>query len=398
MVPTGSQSVKVSNLNEIISLLRSCRDRRQPVVTVDSPVLRTYNLSRIEGALQIDFSAISHCLIDPAKKLAVAGPGTKYSTIVQEAQSKGMIIDIEPIACIDFTMGDWAHEPLRLLSAINSGIDGILRNVKVISPDRMFQTGYDNFPANGGGYDLTKMYMSSGLSLGIPYEFAMPLRPIPDILLKKVYSFKKPEDAIRAGISMHKTGYPRIVKLRSAGFESMLSSGNALSNEDNLVVKLEGNQSIIDAAEKSLDEIAKKSGGVAKDKSSDVPKFIDPTSISPSSWLIGICACDSLELSTIINDLSKIARQANKQFQYCVSDLDPNASILVPMLQGPPSEETLGKIGSYLVDRRLPLRGNSSWNPVLGDSRAPVRIELVRGIKRYLDSQMILNPHTMGVY
>jgi len=386
-------------MNEIQSLLSGCRDRRQQAVTVDSPIMRTSNWMSVEGALQLDLSRMNSVNIDFLRRLAIVGPGTKISSLVTAAHGQNMMADIEPIACIDFTFGDWAHESLRLLSTINSGLDGILRNVKVVAPDTTFQTGYDNFPANGGGYDLTKMYMTSFLTLGVPYEFSVPLRPIPDVMTKKIYSFKKPGDAINAGIQMHKTGYARIIKVRAPGFESMMTSGDSdpKSKEVHLVAKFEGPQSIVDIAEKALDEIAKNEGGNENEKLDDVSKFFDPASINPNAWILGVCLCDTTGLASIINDLATKASDGGKSFQFCVSDLDSNVSVLVPLVEGPVSPDLVRSIGSHLVDHRMTLRGNVAWNSLLGDSRSSPRIELVARIKRYLDSQMILNTHMMGV-
>lgn len=394
-----SQTVSVANVNDLHNILCGCRDTGKLAVTIDSPVLQSHNWQTVHGALRIDLSAMNQMLIDPARRLALAGPGTKISTIANEARAKGLMADIEPLACIDFTMGDWAHESLRLLSAINSGIDGILRNVKVTAPDISYQTGYDNFPANGGGYDLTKMFMASSLTLGVPYEFAIPLRPIPDLMVKKIYSFEKPGVAIAAGALMHKTGFARTIKIRSGGFDGMLISGSTSekTKEDNLVVKIEGNQTIIDAAEKALDEIASKHYGTVKERVDDIPKYIDPASISSSAWLLGVCIVDTQILGSMINDLTVEASGMGKELQYCISDLDPNVSVLVPLTEGPVSSELVRSVGTHLNNHRITLRGNPLWNPILGDSRAPPRIEVLREIKKIIDSRSVLNPHVMGV-
>lgn len=339
--------------------------------------------------------------IDPTRRLALVGPGTKYSLLVSEAQKKGMMPDIEPAACLDFTFADWAHESLRMLSTTNSGVDGVLRNVKVIAPEQSFQTGFDSFPANGGGYDLTKMYLSSGMTLGIPYEFAIPLRPIPDVAVKKIYSFEKLENATNAGMQMARSGYARTVKLRSSGFQDMLVAGkisNLTRTENHLVVKMEGNQAIVDAGGSIVDGLATKTGGKVVEAQPDVMKVTDPSSVSSASWPIGICVCDTKGLASAINDIFGMATNANRAFQYSVSDISSTSSILIPLVQGPPSKELLSAIGSYLINSRMTLRGNPGWNPILGDARAITRAEIVNGIKKLLDPNMILNPHVMEVF
>jgi hypothetical protein len=369
-------------------------------VTIASEILMSNDWRSVNSAARIDLSRICTLKIDQARKIAIAGPGIRLSSLVGEAQKAGMMPDIESAACIDFTFSDWADEALRMMSTVNSGIDGILRNVKVVAPSRTFQTGYDSFPANGGGYDLTKMYMSSGMSLGVPYEFSVPLRPISETMIKRIYAFAKPADAAVAGMKIHRSGFPRVVKMRSAGFEQMLASGNVSpsTSETQLIVKLEGNQAIIDAAEKALDEIAGKSGGKLLEVQPDIPRFINPTSIGSSTWVLGFFICDTKGLPSVISDIAAKAADAKKAFQYCVGDLTPNTSVMIPLVQGPPSTTLLESVGSYLVRSRIPLRGSPSWNPLLGDSRAVPRVEVLRQIKKILDPKMILNPHAMEVF
>ncbi|MEM4264861.1 MAG: FAD-binding protein [Thermoplasmata archaeon] len=396
-IQSSSQSAHVSNMNELQSILIGCRDRGQPVVTIDSPILRTSNWMSVDSALQLDLSGMNSVFVDAARRLAVVGPGAKYSALRNAAQTQGMVVDIEPLACIDFTFGDWAHESLRMLSSINSGIDGVLRNVKVVAPDMPYQTGYDDFPANGGGYDLTKMFMTSYLTLGVPYEFAIPVRPASDVMARKTYSFSKLEKAVRAGIAMHKSGFASVIKAASSNIESTLSSGEVEKSDDfELAVKFEGIPAIVEAAEKLFDEIAKKEGGKERENSTEPQKLIAPSSISTAVWLMGVFPCDTLGLASVVEEIVDRASKAGRAAKFYVSDIDPNVSILVPILQGPPAPEIVRSIGSYLVDRRITLRGNVAWNSLLGDSRSRPRLELLRRVKSHLDSRMILNAHMMG--
>lgn len=362
--------------------------------------LRTRELSGLTNAIGIDLSGLSSVFIDPVRALALCGPGARYSAIATEARKHNMILDLEPIAGIDFTLGDWAHESLRMLSGTSYGPEGTLRNIKVTSPATSFQTGFDNFAANGGGYDLTKMYLSSSLSLGVPYEFALLLRPVPVSVVERTYVFRKPGDAIRAGMLMHRSGYAGLTRVRSSGFDDMLtgeSGRSSGSRENHLTVRIEGTQNIIEAAESALDEIATRESGKQKESESNPPTPISPDSVSSDVWVIGITLCDTLGVASTINDISIKAADAKRAFEYCISEITSNVSVLMPIVQGPPSDELLRSIGDYLVNYRIPLRGNARWNSLLGDSRIPPRMELIRGIKRFLDPHMILNPHVLGV-
>lgn len=396
-IQQSPQIMYVQNANELQSFLGGCRDRGQRVVTVDSHVLRTSNWMSVESALQLDISRMNSVFVDAARRIALVGPGARFSALENAVRAQGMAVDIEPLASIDFTFGDWAHESLRMLSSINSGLDGVLRNVKVVAPDATYQTGYDNFPANGGGYDLTKVFMTSFLALGVPYEFAVPIRPAPDVTARKTYAFPALDKAVRAGVEMHRSGFSKVVKARTGGAESMLTAGKADdSGSVELIAKFEGIPSMADAAEKVLDEIAKKEGGKEKEKSTEPQKLIDPSSINPSAWMIGVCACDTLSLASIAKGISDILAKAGRSAQFNVADIDQNVSILVPITQGPPAHDIVKSVGSYLVDQRIALRGNVAWNSLLGDSRSGPRIDLLRGVKSYVDSRMILNSHVMG--
>jgi len=340
--------------------------------------------------------------VDDNRRLALVDSGARYSSLWCEAQRHGLTPEFEPVLGIDFTMSDWAHESLRMLSTTTSGLDGALRNVKVIAPTKGFQTGFDTTPANGGGYDLTKLYMSSGATLGVPYEFAVPLRPLPEKMAEKTYIFAKLDDAIGAGIRMHKSGYAKLIRLRSAGFDELLFEGKKKqdSSENRLIVRLEGSQSFLETAEKTLDEIANGSESKTKEALSEIttPMLLDAASINQTASPIGIFSCDALAIGSIITDLSKLVGKAKETLYYCIADLNPNSCVIVPMISESGASELLPAIGSLLADMRIPLRGNRNWNSILGDSRAVPRIEIVRNIKRFLDPETILNPHVIGAW
>lgn len=397
-----SQNVVVSSPNELQGLLSGCRSRRQPAVTLDSDLLQTHDWRTVTAAIKIDLSAMASVSVDDNRRLALVDSGARYSSLWFEAQRHGLTPEFEPVLGIDFTMSDWAHESLRMLSTTTSGLDGVLRNVKVIAPTKGFQTGFDTTPANGGGYDLTKLYMSSGATLGVPYEFAVPLRPLPEKMAEKTYAFAKLDDAIGAGIRMHKSGYAKLIRLRSAGFDELLFEGKIKrgSSENRLIVRLEGSQSFLETAEKTLDEIANGPESKTKEALSEIttPMLIDTASINQTASPIGIFSCDALAIGSIITDLSKLVGKAKETLYYCIADLNPNSCVIVPMISESGASELLPAIGSLLADMRIPLRGNRNWNSILGDSRAVPRIEIVRNIKRFLDPETILNPHVIGAW
>lgn len=391
----------VTSNTDIERVLSDCSGRKQPVVIAASEILQSRSWRNTPGAMAIDLSRMNAVRIDVARRLALVGPGARFSSLVSEASRAGMMPEIETPACLDFTFADWADESLRMLSTCFSGSDGILRNVKVTAPGLSYQTGYDSFPANGGGYDLTKLFLSSGMSLGVPTEFAIPLRPMPEIAIKRICSFEKAENAVSAGVQISRSGYTRTVKLKSGGFDEMLTAGKLPTKQriDNLlVVKMEGTQPIMDAGMKFVDEVLAKGGGKVVEDKQDAPSFVDPQSISQAVWPLGICAVDTKSLMVVLKDLQDIALKSNRAFQYSVSDLSPTTSVILPLLQGPISKELISAAGKYLADARVTLRGNPNWNPILGDARAVARVEIVRGIKKLVDPNMILNPHMMEVF
>jgi len=390
----------VASSADLVRLLADCSNRKQPVVTATSEVLQSRSWRNVIGATIIDLSRMNAVLIDCARRLALVGPGAHFSSLIAEASKAGLMPDIETPACLDFTFADWAHESLRMISTSYSGSDGILRNVKVAAPALSYQTGYDSFPANGGGYDMTKLFISSGMSLGIPTEFAIPLRPTQDISVRRTCVFDKAENAISAGVQISRSGYARSVKLKSGGFDEMLTAGKSskLQKENMLIIKAEGSKPIIDAGMKFIDDLLAKGGGKVLEDKQDTPTFVDPLSISPDIWPLGICVVDTKSLATVLKEIADTADGLNRAFQYSASDLSPTTSVLVPLFQGPFSKELLSAVGSYLADARIALRGNSYWNPLLGDSRAITRMEIVRGIKKLVDPNMILNPHVLEVF
>jgi len=387
---------------QLQSVLTSCRARRQSVIVIDSEVLQTNAPGRNSNALKLDLSSMASVYVDIDQKLAIVGPGANFSTVWNSAKENGMAPEFEPLLGLDFTMGDWAHESLRMLSTGYSGLDGVLRNVKAIAPTRSFQTGFDRFPANGGGYDLTKLFMSSGGALGVPYEFAVPLRLLPEKVAEKRYAFGDIEKAIEAGVAINRSSLAALIHLESGGFMETLFEGKKKpsgSSEIHLIARSEGSQALIEASEKAMDEITEKFGGKAENamKEIDGPSIAPLSSVNPNTYVLGAMACDTRAMASVIDGLSKIAGKAKSTMQYRAEDLSPNGCILVPILAGEKARETIAAMGEFLTDKRISLRGNREWNSVLGDSRAPIRIEIVGRMKRFLDPEMILNPHAMGV-
>ena len=394
-------SFSVTSPAEIERILADCSNRKQPIVIATSDVLQTRSWRNVQGAAVIDLSRMNSVKIDIARRIAIVGPGARFSSLVTEASKAGLAADIETPACLDFTFADWAHESLRMLSITNSGSDGILRNVKVCAPAQSYQTGYDSFPANGGGYDLTKVFISSGMSLGVPSEFTIPLRPVPEIAVKRVCAFDKTEGAINAGVQISRSGYSRSVKLKSNGFEDMLMTGKSQGKPSEgcrLIIRMEGTKPIIDAGVKFIDEVLAKTGGKAAEDKPDTPVFVDPASINPLVWPLGICTADTRSIPSMLKEMANISKRSDRDLQYSVSDISPASSVLMPLALGPYSKTLLDAIGSYLADSRVALRGNTYWNPLLGDARAVSRIEVLRGIKKLVDPNMIINPNAMEVF
>jgi len=401
VVPSNSAAFSVMSSADVERVLCDCSARKQPLVIATSEVLLSRSWRNVPGAMVIDLSRMNAVRVDIQRRIALVGPGARYSSLLSEAAKGGMMPEIETAASLDFTFADWAHESLRMLSTSNSGTDGMLRNVKVAAPATSYQTGYDSFPANGGGYDLTKLFLTSGMSLGVPVEFAIPLRPIPDIAMMRTCSFDKAENAVAAGAQISRSGYARSVRLKSSGFDEMLATGKApgySGTANQLIIRMEGTKPIMDAGIKLVDDVIAKGGGKTVEDKQDVPTFIDPLSISPGVWPLGICVVDTKALPAVLKDLLDIAKRSNRAFQYSVSDVAPTSSVLVPIVQGPFSKELLDSVGTCLADRRISLRGNPQWNPILGDARAVPRIEVVKGIKKLVDPNMILNPHVMEVF
>jgi len=401
IVSSNPATYSVMGPADIKKVLTECSDRKQPVVTATSEILQTHSWRNIPGAVIIDLSRMNAVRIDLQRRLALVGPGAKFSSLVSEAQKAGLAPEMEAAACLDFTFADWAHESLRMLSTSNSGVDGILRNIKVTAPGMDYQTGFDSFPANGGGYDLTKLFLSSKMSLGVPIEFAIPLRPVPEIAVKRICAFNNAESAISAGAQVSRSGYARSVKLKSSGFDEMLAAGKMQKQSKAdclLVIRVEGTKPLIDAGMKFIDGVMMKSSGKTVEDKPDIPMIVDPLSINPAVWPLGICSVDTKALPYLLKGILDISKRSNRAFEYSVSDVTPTSSVLIPLVQGPYSKELLGAIGTYLADSRVALRGNPNWNPILGDARAVSRVDIVKGIKKLVDPNMILNPHVMGVF
>jgi hypothetical protein len=350
--------------------------------------------------MRIDLSRIGAINIDASRRIAIVGPAVRASALDSAARKAGMVAEIVTPADLDFTFADWAEESLRMLSTSNSGVDGILRNVKVIAPAQSYQTGYDSFPANGGGYDLTKLFISSGMTLGIPYEFTVTLKPIPDSTVIRTYSFAKLDDAVATARRISKSVFSSHVKMQSGGFDDLLvgpGSKKAIG-EYLIITKVCGTKPVADVSMKAIDDMVSKASGKVVGDRPDEPRFIDPSSISNGCWPMGICVCDTGALADVVKRLSDLADKANRAFQFSIPDVTPATSVLLPLLQGPPSDSILNSIGTMLADARITLRGNQFWNPLLGDSRAVARLEVIRGIKRLIDPKMILNPHVLEAF
>lgn len=391
-----SQTVSVSSPQEIHSLLSACVARRQPAVTVDSDILQTYDYRSVLTAVRIDLSRLTMLYVSPAERIARMGPGAKYSTLLSEAGKAGMVPEFEPVLGIDFSMSDWAHESLRMVSTSRSGLDGVIRNVKAIAPTSSFQTGFDTTPANGGGYDLTKLYMSSAVVLGVPYEFAVPLRPIPESESLVEFSFDKLDNAVKAGMAVHRGGLVATVNLADEGLPGILREGEAKASKSVIMrIGLEGTQTIVENAHKLVEEVVKSNGGKAVESGASKLKPMPAEAMSDNAVILGVCTCDTSALPELASNLSKDLSKSQTSLMLSISELTPTACTMVPVAVGKEASNLAPKVGQALTSARIPLRGNIRWNPLMGDSDAFPRRELVTSFKRYLDPSFILNPQVL---
>ena len=391
-----SQTVSVSSPHEIHGLLSGCVANRQSAVTVNADILQTYDYRSIPTAARIDLSRMAPVYVSQAEKIARLGPGARYSSLLAEAEKVGMTPEFEPVLGIDFTMSDWAHESLRMISTSRSGLDGVIRNVKAIAPRSSFQTGFDTTPANGGGYDLTKLFMTSSVLLGVPYEFSVPLRPIPESRSSAEYSFDDLEKAINAGVEIHRSGLAAAIDLSDNGLLQIIRGAEGKTSKGYLIrVRIECSQMAVDSSEKMVSEIANKHGGKSDSSDLSETKLISPEEVSDNAVILGIFVCDTPGVVGLVKRLSKGLSKSKTSLKFSIPDLSPNTCTMIPVAVGKDAASLTGQIGQLLSNTRIPLRGNRSWNPLLGDSDAFQRRELITSIKRYLDPSMILNPQVL---
>lgn len=198
--------------DDVVAALELCTHHRLPVVPFGGGTSLEGQIAAVEGGLSIDLSrmdAVLRVSSDDMDCTVQAGISRKALNV--HLRDTGMFFPID--ACPEASIGGMASTRASGTNAVRYGtmLDNVL-GLKAVLADGRIVTAGGRARKSAAGYDLTRLFVGSGGTLGVITELTLRLHPIPEHIAVAVATFPSVVDAVRAVTAIIQMG-TRIAKV-----------------------------------------------------------------------------------------------------------------------------------------------------------------------------------------
>src|SRR2546422_67020 len=192
--------VYVESTEEVRDVVNICRRHRVPMIPFGVGTSLEGHILAVQGGVTIDLSRMNKVLTVHEEDLdAVVQAGVTRKQLNEFIKHTGLFFPIDPGA--DATIGGMAATRASGTNAVRYGtMRENLLSLKVVLPDgRIIQTSR-RAKKSAAGYDLTRLFVGSGGTLGIITEVTLRLYPVQDSMSAAVCAFPTIDGATKTVI------------------------------------------------------------------------------------------------------------------------------------------------------------------------------------------------------
>lgn len=400
---------------EVAAVLAYANRERVPVVPFGAGTSLEGHVIPLHGGISLDLTRMSRILDLSAGDLtATVQPGVTRSRLEAAAGPHGLLFPVDPGA--DATLGGMAATNASGTTTVRYG--GMRAHVLalqvVLADGRVVRTG-SRAAKTSAGYNLTHLFVGSEGTLGVITELTLRLRPIPEHVVVGRAGFASVEAACRGAAALVAAGVPVTrCELLDARTIAALNAykGTAFPESPHLFVELGGSEAAVAGDLATARELLEDEGATAFESESDPTArarmwdarhdaLLATLALAPGSKHIATdvavpvseLAASMERARALLGELGLSggivghAGDGNYHVAFVFAADDTDAAARAKALSAALVEDALARGGTCTGEHGIGLGKIEYLEREHGDL-----IPLLRGIKRLLDPNGILNP------
>ncbi|MDE2274892.1 MAG: FAD-binding protein [Burkholderiales bacterium] len=374
------------------------------------------HLLAVQGGVSIDLSRMDRIVQLHAEDLTVTvQPGVTREQLNREIRHTGLFFPVDPGA--NASLGGMAATRASGTNAVRYGTmrENVLALTVVTAVGEVIHTG-TRAKKSSAGYDLTRLFVGSEGTLGVMTEITLKLYPLPEAVTAAICHFPSIAAAVQTTIAIIQMGVP-IARcelldanaIRAVNRHSKLS----LREAPMLLMEFHGSPAGVQEQAETVQAIAREQGGEDFEWASTPEERTRLWAARHQAYFAALqtrpgCRCQATDTCVPISRLAEsidesIAEAEASGIPYWtvghVGDGNFHLSYLFDP-DDPAEAAAVERLNVQMVQRALRLQGTCSGEHGIGlhkmayleDEAGAGAIALMRGIKRALDPQNIMNP------
>jgi D-lactate dehydrogenase (cytochrome) len=200
--------VFAESTEDVVEAVRACAAQAFPVIPYGAGSSLEGHLLAIQGGVSIDLSRMNRMVeVHPEDLICTVQAGVTRKQLNAEIKDTGLFFPIDPGA--DASLGGMAATRASGTNAVRYGTmrENVLGLTVVTAEGKVVRTG-SRAKKSSAGYDLTRLFVGSEGTLGIITEVTVRLYPVPEAMSAAVCNFPSLRDAVSTVIEAIQLGVP----------------------------------------------------------------------------------------------------------------------------------------------------------------------------------------------
>lgn len=411
------QAVVFAETNEeVAQLVAACAAHRIPLIPYGSGSSLEGHLLAVQGGVTLDLSRMNRILsVNPEDLTVTVQAGVTRRALNEEIKHTGLFFPIDPGA--DASLGGMAATRASGTNAVRYGTmrENVVSLTVVTAEGRIVRTA-GRARKSSAGYDLTRIFVGSEGTLGVITEVTVRLYPQPEAISAAVCSFPSVKAAVDTTIATIQMGVPvaRCELLDALSVRAVNSRDRlGLPELPLLLFEFHGSAAGVKEQAELVEAIASENGGQG---------FAWATTQEERSrlWTArhnAYFACLQLKpgcrsfTTDVCVPISRLAECIEATIQDTAQSFLPAPILghvgdgnfhctLLANADDPREVEEAERLNRRIVERALAMEGTCTGEHGVGLHKMDFlaaehgedALELMRGIKRVLDPNDIMNP------